>query len=102
MKVAIRFRLFWIVLIACAVLMGCSTFSEMNEDAAKAKSAIEVEFGGEIQIGWNIENGRITSVDVVFVKPPTGEISLAQLKQRVTELVNNNFRRAVQRVVVSM
>jgi hypothetical protein len=102
MKLVRQFSLPWIVVAACVIVIGCATFEEMNQDAAKVRSAIESEFGGEVQIGWHMQNGRVTSVEVVFVNPPRSEISSAELKRRVTELVQNNFRRDVQQVVVSM
>jgi hypothetical protein len=74
----------------------------MNEDSAKAKAAIESEFGGEVQLGWNVENGKITWVSVHFVKPPKGEINLEQLKGQVSELVKVNFRKSVPVVNISM
>ena len=74
----------------------------MSEDADNTKAAIESEFGGEVPIGWNWENGRVTSVSVVFAKPPEGEIDLVYFKQRITALVKVNFRRDVKQVEVSL
>ena len=47
-------------------------------------------------------NARVTSVSVVFAKPPEGEIDLVYLKQRITALVEVNFRRDVKQVEVSL
>lgn len=93
------------MVVGSVLLVGCSMaeqFKEMQEDSAKAKAAIESELGGEVQIGWNIMNGRVAAVRVAFSKPPAGQGDLAQLKHRVAELVNRSFRRTVERVEVSI
>ncbi len=105
MKVIGRRATVWAIVIGCALVVGCSIaeqFKEMQEDSGKAKAAIESELGGEVQIGWNITNGRVIAVRVAFVKPPAHEADLKQLKVRVTELVTKTFRRGVERVEVSI
>jgi hypothetical protein len=102
MKTIIRSPAMWAMLTVFIIAMGCSFWQEMNEDSTKAKAAIESEFGCEVEIGWNWENGKITSVDVHFVKSPKGEINLEQLNRRVTSIVKENFRRSVQEVNISI
>jgi hypothetical protein len=76
---------------------------EMNEDAAKAKAAIEKEFGGEVGLSWNITNGKITRIEVVFAKLPTGHSGItSEMKSRIQEIVEENFRRPVPKISVSM
>ncbi len=104
MKTIVRLPATWALLMGLFVLMGCSIaeqFKEMGEDSEKAKAAIESELGGEVQIEWRIDTG-VTSVNVVFVKPPPGKIDLPDLKQRVTEIVNQEFRREIDQLTVSI
>ncbi len=98
----IRKPAIWVMLTVCIVVMGCSAIQEMMEDAKKAKAAIESELGGEVDVGTESIDGKITLVTVHFLKPPGVEMNLAQLKQRVTEIVEKNFRSNVQKVAISM
>jgi hypothetical protein len=94
-----------LLVIAC-LLWSCSLpaqMREMNEDAEKTKAAIEAEFGGEVGLSWNITNGKITRIAVVFTKLPTGQSGItSEMKSRIQEIVEANFRRPVPKISVSM
>ena len=38
----------------------------MQEDAEKGKAAVEEEFDGDVELRWNITNGEITDINMVF------------------------------------
>jgi hypothetical protein len=83
-------------------LTSCSIWSEMTEDAAKATAAIEAEFGGEVALGWETENGEIIHINVHFTKPNEDLVIDAALKARLQEIVAVSFRRPVPEVNVSI
>jgi len=94
-------RLVASALIVGTLLIGCSLFSEMKEDCARASAAIEAEFGGKVQIGWKVENGVLQYVNVVFVEPPQTSLSPSTLKTRIVEIVCENVRRKPVNVTVT-
>ena len=95
-----------VMIMGSVALVGCippDHVERTNEDVAKAKSAIESELGGEVEIHWFTPFGQLeseTSVTVVFVKPPT-KIPRGKLRQRLIQIVNENFRVPVQLVDIS-
>ena len=96
-----------VMFMGSVALVGCIPpeleFERAKEDVAKAKSAIESELGGEVEIDWTINcnlMGCEESITVVFVKPPT-KIPHGQLRQRLNQLLKENFRVPVQLVDIS-
>ena len=95
------------MILGSVVLVGCVNpdhLEWMKEDVAKATSAIESEFGGEVELSWITHFGlpeSETSIRVVFVKPPT-KIPDGQLRQRLTQIVHENFRVPVKIAGISI
>lgn len=97
----VRQKRVWPLLITTFMLMSCVDFEAMVEDVAKAKVAIDKEFGGEVSFSWKIVNGEITYIHVDFLEPPRGKIAIGALTERIQKLVAENVRRPVPKVTVS-
>jgi len=96
-----------VLIMGSVALVGCVSsdhFERMQEDVAKAKSAIELEFGGTVEISWITNFGlpeSETLITVVFVQPPT-EQPHGQLRQRLTQIVHETIRAPVQIAGISI
>jgi len=95
-------RLVSLALIVGTLLIGCSVFSEMKEDCAKASAAIEAEFGGKVEIGWKVDSDVLKYVNVVFVEPPQTSVSTGTFKMRVMEIVRQHLRRKPVNITVTL
>jgi hypothetical protein len=95
------------ILLIFPAMIGCGfvedmkeLFREMNASAAEVKAKIETEIGGEVEIGWEIEN-ETTTVNIVFLKLPADSVNLKQLRQEVIKIVHKHFDREIQYINIS-
>jgi len=78
-------------LLLAFLVLGCTQVKNTVIDVAKAETAIEAEFGIDVDMEWNISNGDLTSVGVVFSSLPADAPNLREFMQRVVDLVNENM-----------
>ena len=85
-------------------LTGCGIVSDMAETQKKSEAvaaALEKELGVKPLVGWNINNGSLTNLTVNFPAEPVEKLSVGELNARVRVVVNQQFERPPEQLVVS-
>jgi major membrane immunogen (membrane-anchored lipoprotein) len=81
--------------LVCALLLaGCGMVEDMKgmfEKAQLASKAIKDKHGWETQVGWNMNNGRLTQVTVMFKSSEVKEQRVAVLEAAAAEAVAKAF-----------
>ena len=93
------------MLLPMVILSGCGvgeSFSEMQKQTALASEALSKEVGARPQIGWNISNGTLTNVTVVFPDDKVGQLTISELSSKVQLALTNNLKDKPQQVVLSV
>ena len=73
-----------LVLLLGMLVTGCDVaqdFAEMGEKQAKVQKAIQDRHGWSAQVGWNIHNGVLTQVTVVFSASEVGDETVSTLER---------------------
>ena len=84
---------------SCGVV---ESFKEMIEQTNKTADVLEGSLGTRPQIGWNIENGVLTNVNVYFEKIDDASVSVAELTEQVKAAVAENIEERPAELVVSV
>ncbi len=90
MKLLASTILYFIMLLALPGCQVIETFQEFIKQSEAASTAIENQIGSRPLIGWNMENGRLTEVNVYFDNLVDKDITVAQIEQ----VVNTAIREA--------
>jgi hypothetical protein len=93
------------LLLAVMTLGACGvteSFSEMQRQTAQASDALLKEIGSRPQIGWSIDNGALTKVDVIFQDDKVAQMSISELSVRVRSALASNLKEKPQQVVLSV
>src|SRR4051794_25552421 len=80
-----------VMLLVAFLLFGCTQVKTTVIDVSKAETAIELEFGLDVGMEWQVSNGELSSVGVVFSTLPADAPNLREFMQRVIDLVNENM-----------
>jgi hypothetical protein len=99
-----RVRTIALSLIAVTTLAACNVVEEMTETKKQGDAVavvLEKEIGAKPQVGWNIMNGRLQNVNVVFPADSVAAMGVGDLNARVRAAVDNGFATPPVQVVVS-
>jgi hypothetical protein len=89
--------MFAISLTACDVT---STFTEGSKQARAVESALETSTGVKPNVGFNWQNGQLTSVTVIFPAIPETK-PLRELADEVRATVGKEFKQVANNVVLA-
>lgn len=82
------------VIAAVALLSGCGVVEDMkgaHEKSQLVAKAIKDKHGWNTQVGWNIQNGKLTQVTVVFQSSEVREQRVAALETAAAEAIAKAF-----------
>jgi hypothetical protein len=94
-----------LMLLPMMILTGCGvgeSFTEIQRQTELASDALRKEVGVRPQIGWNISNGTLTNVAVVFPEEKVGQLSISELSTTVQLALTNNLKDKPQKIVLSV
>jgi major membrane immunogen (membrane-anchored lipoprotein) len=78
------------LLLCSLVLAGCGFVEDvkgMMEKAQAVSKAIKDKHGWDTQVGWNMNNGKLTNVTVLFQAKEVREQKIAALEAAATEAI---------------
>jgi hypothetical protein len=93
------------ILLLLMILAACGvgdSFTEMQQQTALASEALLKEVGSRPQIGWNIYNGTLANVTVVFPDDKVSQLSISELSAKVQLALANNLKEQPQQIVLSV
>lgn len=80
------------ILLVALFVSGCAQMSAVTSDLAKVESAIESKFGIDVETEWEIVNGELVSVGIVFYTLPADAPNVREFMRIVTDLVKENLK----------
>ena len=92
-------------LLIALFLVGCDAMQdlqEFGEKQAKVQSFIKDEYGLESQVGWNIHNGVLTQVTVIFYAEEVREKTVATLEEIALKAVSHSFSAEPQAIFIQI
>lgn len=90
--------------VVASLLCGCDMASSIAETQRKSDAvalALEQEVGVKPQIGWKVNNGTLTHIDVHFPADGVANLPVGELVGKVRTAVTRNFEKPPQQLVVS-
>jgi predicted PurR-regulated permease PerM len=85
--------------VSCGVV---EMFTEMNQQTNNTAGALKRTLDTRLQIGWNIQNGVLTDVNVYFENIDDTGISVGEFLERVQAAVTENIEKKLARLVISV
>jgi hypothetical protein len=92
------------VVLISLVLSGCNFVESMKETQAQADAAAELlekEVGTKPFMGWNIHNGTLTNVNVIFEGSKVAALPVSELEAKVRRAVTASFKQQPKQLIVS-
>ena len=90
---------------ATCVLVGCgaaANFADMQSHSAAVTEALEKEFGAKPEVSWNVFNGDLQRVEVVFDVDKLAGLNVADLEAKVRAVVVADFGRKPSLLIVGV
>ncbi len=78
------------------------TFQDMSNETEEVCTAIENEIGSRPVMGWHIENGILTEVNVYFDNLADENITVAEIKQAVRGSVDTCMEKRPKKVLITI
>src|SRR5258705_11799337 len=94
---------FALVLLTALALCGCGMVQDMAESQKKSDAiavSLEKELGIKPLVGWNINNGTLTYVNVTFPLDGVSKLAVGELEAKVRAIVLNSFEKPPEQLVV--
>lgn len=91
-------------LLTILFLSGCNMMEDFSEAQKKQKKVTErltTKLGGQVQVGWNIHNGRLAQVTVLVPAKAAADSTLRELKGMVAPVVAEEFSEKPARLQIS-
>ena len=91
--------------VAALLLFGCGFVEDMKgmfEKSQLVAKAIKDKHGWETQVGWNIHNGRLTQVTVMYQSKEVRELKVALLENAALEAIAKAFASKPEVVIVQV
>lgn len=100
---------YWLVVAAIIgaslLLIGACNFVEsMKETHAQAEAAaaaLEKEMGTRPFMGWNVHNGTLTNLNVIFEGSKVAALPVSELEAKVRRAVAASFKQQPKQLLVS-
>ena len=94
-----------LIIAAATFLLGAcdfvETFQEVQAQAEAAATILEKDVGTRPFMGWNVNNGKFTSLNVVFDGTKVAAMSVRELESKVRKAVSSSFKEQPQQLMVS-
>jgi major membrane immunogen (membrane-anchored lipoprotein) len=90
---------------AAFLLFGCGFVEDMKgmfEKSQLVTKAIKDKHGWDTQVGWNMHNGRLTQVTVMFQSKEVRELKVAMLENAALEAIGKAFASKPEVVLVQI
>jgi major membrane immunogen (membrane-anchored lipoprotein) len=87
------------------LLAGCGFVEDMKgmmEKAQAVSKAIKDKHGWETQVGWNLNNGKLTDVTVMFQSKEVREQKVALLESAAAEAVGKTLALTPETLIVQI
>jgi hypothetical protein len=97
-----RFALSFLTAVLLASCGVAETITEMNEQASRTADELEGSLGTRPHIGWNVNNGTLTYVNVYFENIDDRSVSVAELSDQVKTAVAETIEQTPAELVVSV
>lgn len=95
----------FLMIAAATFLLGAcdfvETFREVQSQAEAAAAMLEKDVGTRPSMGWNINNGKFTNLNVVFDGTKVAAMSVRELEAKVRKAVGSSFKEQPQQLRVS-
>lgn len=94
-----------IVVLAMVMLAGCDTVDDMKgmfEKQKLAQTAIKEKYGWDSQLGFNINNGKLTQVTVVLSAREVRGETVENLENMAKEVVGEVFKSQPQAIYIQI
>jgi hypothetical protein len=101
MKLLISTIFYSILLIALPACGITESFQEMSEQTKVASAVIENEIGNRPFIGWTINNGNLTEINIYF-KDLDEDLTISEIKQVVRSSVDNHIENKPKSLLVTI
>ncbi len=93
-------KVFFVLILSSSILLfGCGAVSDMKDMFAKqglVQEAIKENYGLQSQVGWNMHNGILKHVTVVFFADEVRDKKVSELEVVVQEAVHGAFESTPQ------
>lgn len=96
-------RLF-IAVVATLFVGACNVAESMKETQAQAEAAatlLEKEVGTKPLMGWNVHNGTLTNVNVIFDGSKVAALPVSELESKVKRAIAANFKQQPKQLMIS-
>ena len=95
----------FLMIVAATFLLGAcdffETFQEVQSQAEAAATILEKDVGTRPSLGWNVNNGKFTNLNVVFDGTKVASMSVRELESKVRKAVSSSFKEQPQQLMVS-
>ncbi len=84
-----------VILAVSLLLAGCSAVSDMKgmfEKQGLVQKTIKEKYGLQTQVGWNMNNGVLTQVSVVFDEGEVREKKVSELEAVAKDAIESSFK----------
>ena len=90
-----RFAIKVAMIILFVSLTGCGVIEDVMEDMKKKQEGIQRDFeqqtGLKVNIGWDITNGQLTEVNVIFYIDDVRDRSVSELEKVCWPIIRKHF-----------
>jgi hypothetical protein len=93
-----------VTVVAMFLLSACDFVESIKETQAQADAAaalLEKDFGTKPFMGWNVHNGTLTNVNVIFEGSKVAALPVSELETKARRAVVASFKQAPKQLVVS-
>jgi hypothetical protein len=95
----------FLMIAATIFLLGAcdfvETFKEVQSQADAAAAILEKDVGTRPFMGWNVNNGKFTNLNVVFDGTKVAALSVRELESKVRKAIGSSFKEQPQQLLVS-
>ena len=98
-------RGFAVAFLGAVALFGCGMVQDMvnvQKNSEAIAVSLEKELGTKPLVGWNIQNGTVTNVNVTFPLEAVSQIPVGELEAKVRASVLKRFEKPPGQLVVSV
>jgi hypothetical protein len=100
-----RHRMRVLALVSAVLLLAAcdfvETFQEVQSQAEAAATLLEKDVGTRPFMGWNVNNGKFTNLNVVFDGTKVAAMTVRDLESKVRKAVGSSFKEQPQQLTVS-
>jgi uncharacterized protein YceK len=99
-------RLIILIMLSVSILLGgCNAVSDMKgafEKQESVQKVIKEKYGLQSQIGWNMNNGVLTQVTVIFDAREVRDKKVSELEAVAQDAVTSSFKSSPQTINIQI